>query len=212
MGQTLMRRILAGAMRTNCYLIYNAETKNALLVDPAEEALKISRIIEDGDLVPQAILLTHGHFDHIGAVAELREKYHCPVYCLREEKEVLENTTYNLSAMFADSFVVTPDILVKDGENLSIADFSIQVIATPGHTKGSCCYYFPEDKFLLSGDTLFEESVGRTDFPTGSTSALVHSIREKLFVLPDNTPVYSGHGEPTTIEHEKSYNPVAGRQ
>ncbi len=210
MGQTLMQRILAGAMRTNCYLIYDAETKKALLVDPAEEALKISRTIDEGELVPEAILLTHGHFDHIGAVEQLRSQYHCPVYCLEEEKEVLESSTYNLSAMFGDSLTVKPDVLLKDGQMLSVADFSIQVIATPGHTKGSCCYYFPEDRFLISGDTLFEESVGRTDFPTGSTSALVRSIREKLFGLPDDTPVYSGHGEPTTIEHEKKYNPVAG--
>ena len=212
MGQILIQRILAGALRTNCYLIYDAETKKALLVDPAEEAHKISRIVDEGGFVPEAILLTHGHFDHIGAVEELRERYHCLVYCLEEEKEVLENAGYNLSAMFADSFTVTPDILVKDEQRLIISEFSIQVIATPGHTKGSCCYYFPEDRFLISGDTLFEESVGRTDFPTGSTSALVRSIREKLFVLPSDTTVYSGHGEPTTIEHEKKYNPVAGGQ
>ncbi len=209
MGKTLMQRILAGAMRTNCYFIYNDETKETIIIDPADEADKLIRIIGEYNLKPAAILLTHGHFDHIGAVKEIRSRYMCKVYCLEEEKEVLENAEYNLSSMFAGSFTVTPDELLRDGQELTLAGFSIRVIATPGHTKGSCCYFFPEDRFLMSGDTLFEESVGRTDFPTGSAAMLVRSIREKLFVLPDDTPVYSGHGEPTTIEHEKRFNPAA---
>lgn len=208
MGQTRMQRILAGAMSTNCYLISNEDTKETLMIDPAAEALKISAKIEEGGLKPAAILLTHGHFDHIGAVEELRDRYHCKVYCLRDEKDVMERAEYNLSAMFRRSFTVTPDVLLEDGEELTLAGVRIRVIATPGHTKGSCCYYFIEDGFLISGDTLFEESTGRTDFPTGSTSMLVRSIREKLFALPDDTPVYSGHGEPTTIGHEKKYNPA----
>ena len=212
MGQTMMRRILAGALRTNCYLIYNEETKETLIIDPADEADKIGRIVEENSLRPAAILLTHGHFDHIGAVSGLKERYGCEVYCLGEEKGLMENMAYNLSSMFSGGFTVTPDELLKDGDELSLAGFHIRVIATPGHTKGSCCYYFPEDRFLMSGDTLFEESVGRSDFPTGSAQALVRSIREKLFVLPDDTPVYTGHGEPTTIGHEKRYNPAAGVQ
>lgn len=209
MGQTFMQRILAGAMRTNCYFIYDEDTKETLIVDPADEAEKLGRLLEEKGLKPQAILLTHGHFDHIGAVDALREKYHAEVYCLAEEKEILENTEYNLSGLFAAGFTVKPDHLLSDGQELTLAGFPIRVIATPGHTKGSCCYYFTEDQFLISGDTLFEESVGRSDFPTGSASALVRSIQEKLYLLPDDTPVYSGHGEMTTIEHEKRCNPFA---
>lgn len=207
MGQTLIQRVLAGAMRTNCYLVYDEITKEALVADPADEAEKLERLLAEKGLKLRAILLTHGHFDHIGAAAALRENYHADIYCLHEEAEILENPEWNLSALFAAGFTVKPDSLLEDGQELFLAGFPIRVIATPGHTKGSCCYYFTEDKFLLSGDTLFEESVGRTDFPTGSTSDLVRSVQEKLYLLPDDTPVYPGHGEMTTIGHEKQCNP-----
>ena len=102
---------------------------------------------------------------------------------------------------------VTPDYLYEDGEVISAAGMSAKLIATPGHTSGSCCFYFEEDGILISGDTLFDESVGRTDFPTSSTGELIRSVKEKLFVLPEDTVVYPGHGEVTTIGHEKLYNP-----
>ncbi len=208
MGQTMMQMVPAGSMRTNCYFIYDDDTKEMLLVDPAGEADKLTRLITEHGLKPVAILLTHGHFDHIGAVDEIRGAYGIPVYCHEAEKQILENVEYNLSTWMGAGFTVKPDEFLTDGQEITLAGFSIKVIATPGHTKGSCCYYFVEDGFLISGDTLFQESYGRTDFPTGSMSELARSIREKLFVLPEETPVYSGHGEPTTIAHEKRYNPI----
>lgn len=210
MGQTLMQRVPAGAMRTNCYFIYDEISKETLIIDPADEAERLCSLITEQELKPVAILLTHGHFDHIGAVQKLRTKYRTQVYCLDKEQEILESDGKNLSSVFGYGFTVKPDKLLVDGQKLTLAGLSIEVMATPGHTQGSCCYYFPEDRFLISGDTLFEESYGRTDFPTGSESALVRSIREKLFALPEETPVYAGHGEPTTIGHEKRFNPVAG--
>lgn len=208
MGQTMMQIVPAGSMRTNCYFIYDDDTKELIIADPAGEADRLKSMVAERGLKPQAILLTHGHFDHIGAVDEIRKAYGIPAYCLDAEKEILENTEYNLSAWMGESFAVKPDRLLTDKQELVLAGFSIRVIATPGHTKGSCCYYFKEDGFLLSGDTLFLESYGRTDFPTGSMSELACSIKEKLFALPEETPVYSGHGDPTTIEHEKRYNPI----
>lgn len=208
MGQTMMQIVPAGSMRTNCYFIYDDDTKELIIADPAGEADRLKGMIAEHGLKPQAILLTHGHFDHIGAVDAIRKAYGIPAYCLEEEKEILENTEYNLSAWMGEGFAVKPDRLLTDEQELILAGFSIRVIATPGHTKGSCCYYFKEDGFLLSGDTLFLESYGRTDFPTGSMSELARSIKEKLFALPEETPVYSGHGDPTTIEHEKRYNPI----
>lgn len=217
MGQTMMQMIPAGSMPANCYFIYDDDTKELLIADPAGDADKLKQRITEYGLKPVAILLTHGHFDHIGAVDELRAEYGIKVYCMEEEKEVLENVAYNLSTWMGEGFTVKPDVLLTDGQELVLAGMRIRVIATPGHTRGSCCYYFEQEEkehqphpgdFLLSGDTLFAESYGRTDFPTGSMSQLTRSIKEKLFVLPDETPVYTGHGEPTSIEHEKRYNPI----
>lgn len=197
-------RILAGPVRTNCYLIFDEEQKNAIIVDPADEAEKLKQKIREESLYPCAILLTHGHFDHIKAVDELRNTYHIPVYCHVEEKELMGDMNLNLSSMFGKGFTVIPDQTITDQEIIIIADFQIQVLHTPGHTKGSVCYYFPKEKILISGDTLFRESVGRTDFPTGNAATLKQSIEEKLFCLEDDVRVYPGHDEATTIRHEKN--------
>ena len=113
----------------------------------------------------------------------------------------------NLSEGFARALTVSADVYLKDQEKLTIEDMTFELIATPGHTSGSCCYYFEEDKILISGDTLFLESTGRTDFPTGSMSTIVRSIKERLLCLPEDVKVYSGHGPVTTIGHEAQYNP-----
>lgn len=204
-------RILAGAMRTNCYLVSDQITKEALIIDPADEADKIKINLMREEKKPIAILLTHGHFDHIKAAEELKREYHIKIYCLEEEKEVLENSDYNLSSLFGAGFTVSADSFLKDKEQIQIGPFSITVIHTPGHTMGSACYYITDENktesILMSGDTLFHESVGRTDFPTGSASLLMRSITERLFCLDDSTPVYPGHDSETTIGHEKEHNP-----
>lgn len=206
MKKTVIERILAGPVRTNCYLLYNEETRVCLIFDPADEADKIKRRITELELKPCAILLTHGHFDHIHAADELRKEYSVSVFCHAEEKEIMESAGLNLSEMFGAPFTVTPDISCLDGEELSLAEWKLRVLHTPGHTKGSCCYYIEDERILISGDTLFEESVGRTDFPTGSGAVLARSIREKLYTLPAETCVYPGHEGTTTIEHEKAHN------
>ena len=154
----------------------------------------------------KAILLTHGHFDHIWGVKELRERSGAEVYAYEGEEKLCQDPALNVSAAVGRSCSITPDHLFRDGEEFEFAGIRGRVIATPGHTGGSCCYYFEEDQILISGDTLFQESVGRTDFPTGSMSALVRSVKEKLFTLPDETRVYPGHGMMTTIGYEKENN------
>ena len=149
----------------------------------------------------------HGHFDHIWGANELRRLSGAPIYAYEEEKKVCENAAMNVSDQAGRPETVIPDHYVKDGELLEFAGMRFRLIATPGHTAGSCCYYMEEEKILLSGDTLFEGSVGRTDFPTGSMSSLVRSIKDKLLVLPEDVTVYPGHGEKTTIGDEKKYNP-----
>jgi len=129
------------------------------------------------------------------------------VYALTEEKKICRTPELNLSAQMPPVVTIEADEWLTDGQTVETAGISFQVIATPGHTVGGCCYYCKEGGFLFSGDTLFEESVGRTDFPTGSMSSLVRSVKEKLFVLPEDTKVYPGHGDITTIGREKQYNP-----
>lgn len=207
MGQIEIKSMTLGMVATNCYLIINKETKEALLIDPADNALRISNVIEENVCTLKAILLTHGHFDHIMALNELKKRYNVPVYAHEEEEDVLKQSSLNMSGMIGQIYTTQADIYVKDGEHLKLAGLDIIVLHTPGHTKGGVCYYLPEEKVLMSGDTLFHCSIGRTDFPTGSMSQLVHSVKEQLFVLPDDVQVYPGHDSVTSIGYEKQYNP-----
>ena len=194
--------IQVGYIRENCYFLINDETNETVIVDPGDSADKLVLYAEENQLKPVAILLTHGHYDHTGAVMQLKEHYKIKTYIYKDEKQVLEDKTLHLGVKN-----VTADEMLEDGEQIILAGFSIKVLHTPGHTPGGCCYYVEEEKMLFSGDTLFFESVGRSDFKGGSTKALVDSVKTKLFVLPDEVVVYPGHMEPTTIEHEKQYNP-----
>lgn len=207
MGQIEIKSMTLGMVATNCYLIINKENKEALLVDPADNVLRISNVIEENGCTLKAILLTHGHFDHIMALNDLKKRYNVPVYAHEEEEDVLKQSSLNLSGSIGQIYTTQADVYVKDGEHLKLAGLDVIVLYTPGHTKGGVCYYFPEEKVLMSGDTLFHCSIGRTDFPTGSMSQLVRSVKEQLFVLPDDVQVYPGHDSVTSIGYEKQYNP-----
>lgn len=201
--------LVLGGLQTNCYLVWNEEDGRGVIVDPADEALRISSRLHTLSVRPEAIFLTHGHFDHILAVNRLREEFHIPVYACEKETELLANPTDNLSGLWAEPFRANADVLVTDCQELTAAGMEFRVLHTPGHTKGSVCYYAEKEKVLFAGDTLFHESYGRTDFPGGSFFELLHSVRERLFVLPDDVAVYPGHGEETAIGYEKLYNPLA---
>lgn len=200
-------RIVMGVCQTNCYFLYEEGKTDAIFVDPADHGEVLYQKVKEAGFEIRAILLTHGHFDHIWGVEKMKAQAGVPVYASEAEKPLLMDVVTNLSDQCGRPCTVDADIYMKDGEEATIAGMTFQMIDTPGHTAGGCCYYFKEDGILIAGDTLFEESVGRTDFATGSASTLVRSIKEKLFVLPDETRVYPGHGGQTTIEHEKKYNP-----
>lgn len=203
--------MVLGDVRTNCYLLINEETKEALVVDPADRADVIVRKLIDEGLTLKAILLTHGHGDHILAVGDLKKQFGVKVYAAKAEEALLSDAAQNLSkALFGIVVTVKPDILLEDGQEFEAAGIRLRMLHTPGHTPGGCCYYQAEEKILFSGDTLFCGSIGRTDFPGGSLSELVRSVKEKLLVLPEDVKVYPGHEEITTIGHEKRYNPYMG--
>lgn len=207
MADIKIGKITLGICATNCYFLYEADKNKAIVVDPADAGEYIFSALKERGFEICAILLTHGHFDHILGCSELRKLSGAKVYALKEEEDLLQSVNLNLSAQFGDGCTVKANNLVSDGDELTFEGMTCKVISTPGHTKGSCCYYFEDDKILISGDTLFEESVGRTDFPTGSMSVLTNSLKEKLAPLPDDVTVYPGHGGRTTIGHEKNYNP-----
>lgn len=203
--------MVLGDVRTNCYLLINEETKEALVVDPADRADVIVRKLIDEGLTLKAILLTHGHGDHILAVGDLKKQFGVKVYAAKAEEALLSDAVQNLSkALFGIAVTVKPDILLEDGQEFEAAGIRLRMLYTPGHTPGGCCYYQAEEKILFSGDTLFCGSIGRTDFPGGSLSELVRSVKEKLLVLPEDVKVYPGHEEITTIGNEKRYNPYMG--
>lgn len=203
-----IKRLVLGIVRTNCYIAYTKDTKKAVIIDPAADSSRIIEEIAALGVTPEAVLLTHGHFDHMLAADSLRKRYGIPVCVLAEDGELLMNPALNCSEQFLHmSYAISADELLTDGQVLTVLDGRLKVIATPGHTAGSCCYYAKEDNILFSGDTLFQESIGRTDLPTGQAAQLSRSIKEKLYVLPENTLVLSGHGMETTIGEEKQYNP-----
>lgn len=197
-----------GSFATNCYTVANTETREAVIIDPADRAEYLISMYENQKLKPVAILLTHGHLDHIGAVGGLKQAFpDIKIYAGVEEKDVLARPELNLSNMFGFPVTAEADVYVADGETISLLDTEITCIHVPGHTKGGTCYYFAEEEFLFSGDTLFCRSVGRADFPTGDPDALLSNIEQKLFTLPENVTVYPGHDNRTTIGKEKKENP-----
>ena len=199
-------RIL-GMVGTNCYLLCNMDIKECVLIDPADSRDEISRMIDESGCSLKGILLTHGHFDHIMAADAVRDKYGVKVYASCDEKNTLEQPHINLGEAYGLKLSVKADVWHKDGEILKLAGFDIEALHTPGHTEGGSCYYIREIGVLFSGDTLFCGSVGRTDFPGGSMSEIVRSIKEKVMVLPDDTKVYPGHGEGTSVGYERENNP-----
>lgn len=208
MSQLIVNKIVVGMCQTNCYFVYREGSKDLVFVDPADYGEKIYETIVQNGFNLKAILITHGHFDHIMGTKELKAKTGVPVYAPNSDKVLLDDPYVNVSAQWAKAYTMEADVYFNDGDLLELTDdIKCKVIETSGHTIGSSCFYFEEDGVLISGDTLFECSVGRTDLPTGSMSKLVHSIKEKLFVLPDDVVVYPGHGSATSIGFEKENNP-----
>lgn len=207
MARLRVEQYVVGEVMTNCYFAVNEDTMEVLVIDPGDGAGRLAEKMREKNLIPSAVLLTHGHFDHAMAAGKIAEEFQIPVYAEEHEKETLNNPAVNLSGMIGKRESYHADEFVKDGDVLSLAGFTIKVLFTPGHTQGGCCFYFEEEQALFSGDTLFHDSVGRTDFPGGSASVLLKSIEDKLMPLPGQVNVYPGHNDTTTIGWERQYNP-----
>lgn len=202
--------LILGSYQTNSYILREDESaENCLIVDTGLEAGSLIDFLGERNLNPVAVVLTHGHTDHIRGVALLREKFPgIKVYIHRLDTEMLTGAVSNLSLMEGIRFSTEPaDVLLEEGDVVEQAGIKLQVLHTPGHTPGGICLYSEDEGIVFSGDTLFCAGVGRTDFPGGNMARLLKSIREKLFILPDETVVYPGHGPVTTISQEKANNP-----
>lgn len=203
-----IEKIVTGIISTNCYILYDEDLKEAVIVDPAAFPPSMKNFLVEKELTVKAILLTHAHFDHIMGIDKIIEQYgKVPVYVEESDLELLHTPQLNESTVYTAGYSYAGGDVIKDQQVLELLGKEFQVIHTPGHTAGGVCYYVKEQGVLFSGDTLFRCSIGRSDFATSSTSALIRSVKEKLFLLPDDTIVYPGHMAATTIEFEKKNNP-----
>ena len=198
-----------GDYQANCYILSLGE--RAVIVDPGAEPQKIITYIETKKLKPEGILLTHGHFDHIGALKDIQAKYELPIYAHKDETEYFTNAKYNLSWKTGRTPIEFQDLsafdFIEKDTTIEVLDQQIDVFHVPGHSLGSIAFYVKTDGVVLSGDALFKGSIGRTDLINGNHEQLMKSIETKLFTLPDSTIVYPGHGLATTIADEKETNP-----
>lgn len=199
-----IKTIVVGPLQVNCYIAYDEGTKEAMVIDPGDEPDMIMDLIEQAGLKVKLILLTHGHFDHVGAVDDMKELTGAPILIHRKDKEIYSQAnTHAYMWGFRIGNPPEPDKFIDEGDEVKIGELQFQVLHTPGHTQGSICLYGMGTVF--SGDTLFRDSIGRTDLPGGDMSSMGNSFR-RLMKLPHDTIVYSGHGEKTTIGREKQEN------
>lgn len=197
-----------GMLGVNTYLAVDEATKKGFIVDPGGYSPNITKLVKDGDIDIQYIILTHGHSDHICGVNEHLDDFpQAKVVANINEKPMLEDAGLNMSASMGGAQTVKADIFVDDGDEMTVGDLTLKFLYTPGHTPGGMCIYIESENILFSGDTLFRQSIGRTDFPGGSFRDLADAVHKKLFVLPDETNVLPGHMGTTSIGFEKENNP-----
>lgn len=192
-SRLFIEKQVVGIYAENCYIVADLESQECVVIDPGADFKRIISRVNEKNFKVKYILLTHGHFDHIGAVTELKHATCAQV-----------RVNYGDVELYQNAFI--PDEELLDGDKLFLGSIEIQVIATPGHTQGGVCFYLPSEKILFAGDTLFYRSVGRTDLPGGNHKQLIHNIITKLMVLPDDVVVYPGHSAKTTIGDERRHN------
>jgi len=202
-----IKQIVVGQLQANCYLVYDEKTLDTIIVDPGDDADLITRVVADLELNPQSIIATHGHFDHVLAVTELKLAYNIPFLMHAKDQFLLERMESSAKYYTKAPTVPSPlvDKFLVEGESVFVGKLALEVIETPGHTPGSICLYSKEESFILVGDLVFQKGgVGRTDFAYSNQGDLVESV-EKILKLPGNTIICSGHGDATTISAIREY-------
>ncbi len=199
---------LGNVIATNTYFYIDEKSKHGFLIDPADDADLLLQTIRRENWIIEKILLTHGHFDHIGAVADIHKETDIPYYIHRNGEKYLTDANYNLSTYLASEIYLPDAQYLSGGEIISLTaapQISLEVLHTPGHTEDSVVYYDKQNALAFVGDTIFKGNIGATHFPGGDTAQIYQSIREKILSLPENTVLYSGHSEPTTVKAEKAW-------
>lgn len=202
----IFEAMAVGPYYANCYIVGSDSTKEAAIIDPGADFNRIDKKIIELGLVPKIIILTHAHGDHIGAVQDLVSKYNVKVYIHKEDAEELSDGNKNLSKFITGkSLSIAPDVELEDNDVINLGDLNFEIIHTPGHTRGGIC--IKVGNIMMTGDTLFNKSIGRTDFPGGSFDEIISSIKNKIFKYSDDIIIYPGHNSPSTIKSEKIGNP-----
>lgn len=203
-----IRMLPLGPMQTNCYVVACEETEQAAVIDPSWDGAAILKVTEDEGWTISHILLTHSHFDHVGALSHLYAQTSAPIHVHPDAVSLLRESP-RAAALWGFTIPDPPEphVMLQDGQMVTVGRLKLQVIFTPGHAPGHVSFYHEPGNVLFGGDVLFQQGIGRTDLPGGDYATLIRSIREKLLVLPDDTRVYCGHGNPTTIGDEKRLNP-----
>lgn len=203
--------LVVSPFEVNCYLVWDKSDKIGVIIDPGDEDQLILERIRQYDITPKAILLTHGHADHIAAVEPLKNEFNAKLYIGEGDEEMLTSPSANVSAMMGFQITCPPaDLILKGGETLEFGSLKFSVFKTPGHSRGGVCYF--SEKALFCGDTLFMGSIGRTDLPGGNYEQLIESIEQNILTLPDDIFCYPGHGPATTVGRERSSNPFLSGQ
>ncbi|PHV71652.1 MBL fold metallo-hydrolase [Sporanaerobium hydrogeniformans] len=206
----MIQRVTVGMLQEHTYFFIDEKTKHGFVIDPGAEGKRLLDYIKEKGWVIEKILLTHGHFDHMGAADFLKQELHCPIVCHEEGKAYLSDPAWNMSGALGEHFICEADSYVKHGDFIRLEandKMTLRVIHAPGHTLDGIAFYCEEEGVAFVGDILFAGAIGRSDLPGGNMQRLMSAIRAQLFTLPENTVVYPGHGDTTTIGKEKETNP-----
>jgi len=202
----ILETVIVGPMQVNCYILASGQDSPCLIIDPGAEEHKIRKVLQMHRLKPACVINTHGHFDHIGC----DDKFGVPVYVHKQDVMMLQQPRMNLSGLFAMPYEVKSEIrMLEDRARVLVEDIELEAIHVPGHTPGGIALFIrkPRNRVIFTGDTLFCQGIGRTDFEGGDEELLMRSIKEKILAMPDDTVIYPGHGPSSTIGEEKRNNP-----